>query len=129
MLFFYSSCTCYKRESFKYENVKNPWINSYKEYVFIECVKQSYNNDSILFLFPIKDLLNTYDGIAFTDIESAKSLGQKVAINIPDPSYKFDDYQAGQKYYVSSCLRYYASSELDSIALVEYKKFIKRTKQ
>ncbi len=119
------SCgSVHKRENFNYKSVQSPWINSFKETVFIECLKQSYGNDTILVLIGKKDLLNTYDGIDFSDLDNAKSIGKEIAINIPDPEYKFDDYKIGQKYYMSSCLRFYASRELDSIAHVEYKKHL-----
>lgn len=116
-----------KREGFNYKNVQNPWINSFKETVFIECLKQSYDNDTILILIGKKDLLNTYDEIDFSDLHNAKRIGKNVAVNIPNPEYKFDDYKIGQKYYMSTCLRYYASKELDSIANVEYKKHLKNS--
>lgn len=126
MIILLVSCgSVHEREDFNYKNVKNPWINSFKETVFIECLKQSYGNDTILTLITKKDLLNTYDGIDFSDLDNAKNLGKEVALNIPDPEYKFDDYKIGQKYYMSSCLRYYASRELDSIAQIEYKNYLK----
>lgn len=127
MVLLVSCGSVYKREDFNYKNVQNPWVNSFKETVFIECLKQSYGNDTILTLIAKKDLLNTYDGIDFTDLDNAKKIGKEVALNIPDPEYKFDDYKIGQKYYMSSCLRYYASRELDSIAHIEYKKHLKNS--
>ncbi len=103
-------------------------VTLFKEEVFVECLKESYQNDTIFKLISKKDISGSHDFIVWiTEIEIARKLGREFADNIPDPEYKFDDYKIGQKYYMSSCLKYYASRELDSIAQIEYKKYLKNS--
>lgn len=100
----------------------------FKEEVFIECLKAIYQNDTIFKLIRKEYISPSHDFVVWiTDIEKARKLGGEFLFTIPDLEYKFDDYKIGQKEYMSSCLRYYASRELDSIARIKDKKYIKNT--
>lgn len=118
------SCSLKKNQT-STDKQQETWVTLFKEEVFVECLKESYQNDTIFKLIRKKDISGSDDFIVWiTEIEIARKLGREFALNIPDPEYKFDDYKIGQKYYMSSCLRYYASRELDSIAHVEYRKHL-----
>lgn len=121
------SCSVKKKQIYT-DKQQETWVTLFKEEVFVECLKESYQNDTIFKLISKKDISGSHDFIVWiTEIEIARKLGREFAVNIPDPEYKFDDYKIGQKYYMSTCLRYYASRELDSIAIFEYKKHLKNS--
>ena len=74
-----------------------------------------------------KDLLNIYDGYPIKNIDSARSLGKKVIAEIPRPFIKIDndeEYLKNKNFISYSCLNYYASRELDSIAKKAYKEYL-----
>lgn len=120
------SCSVKKKQIYT-DKQHETWVTLFKEEVFVECLKESYQNDTIFKLISKKDISGSHDFIVWiTEIEIARKLGREFADNIPDPEYKFD-YKIGQKYYMSSCLKYYASRELDSIAQIEYKKYLKNS--
>ena len=122
------SCNTYKRDNFKYRNEdKKVWINTFKTEVFYECLKEGYKNDSIFKLMEKKDLFNSYDAIDFTTIDYARELGKHIIIKIPTPYIKIEvgnEYLKNKNFISYSCLNYYASKELDSIANIEYEKML-----
>lgn len=131
----FTLCSCTSSNQFVYHFEKDSWIKSYKTYAFYGCFRESYRNDTIIEMIGEKDFINQSEIIANWDIiERANNLGANIAKNIPKPIYpKFEE---GNKekfykknYYLVSCLNYYASKELDSIAKVEYKKFLKSQKK
>lgn len=114
----------HKRERFNYNTSSNPWIVAYKDNVFYECLKEGYKNDSIYNLMLQKDLFNPYNEIPFSQIDSARVLGRKIILNMPPAIFCDDCEVTGKNYISANCLHYYASFELDSIARLEYKKYI-----
>lgn len=127
------SCSTYKRDKFHYRNDdKNVWINTFKSEVFYSCIQEGLKNDSLLKILKKKDLLNLYDGYPITIIDSARSLGKKVIAKMPKPFIKIDndeEYLKNKNFISYSCLNYYASRELDSIAKEAYKKHLKKQKE
>ncbi len=122
------SCNTYKRDKFQYRNEdKNVWINTFKSEVFYSCIKEGIKNDSVFKIIKKKDLLNIYDGYPIKNIDSARSLGKKVIAEIPRPFIKIDndeEYLKNKNFISYSCLNYYASRELDSIAKKAYKEYL-----
>lgn len=129
MILFLYSCSSNKREKFSYKNTdKEFWINSYKTEVFLSCLNEGINNDSIIKILSRKDLLNMNENIFKDEIDSARFIGKNIAKNIPKPFIKIDtdEYNLLEKKFISyNCLKYYASTELDSIAKKAYEKHLK----
>lgn len=128
-----TSCTTYKREKFEYRNEdRNVWINTFKSEVFYSCMKEGMKNDSLYKILKNKDLLNMYEGFEVKSMDYARNIGEKVIKNMPKPYIKIDNDEKDlkSKNFISySCLNYYASKELDSIAKIEYKKHLKLEKE
>lgn len=131
-----SSCTSHKMSKFEYHlNKENTWINTYKTEVFWGCINESYKSDTLIKIITKKDFINQPEIIADWDIIlKANETGQKVSKEIPKPIYpKFEegDKEAfySKNYFLASCLNYYASRELDSIAKLEYKIYLKNQKK
>ena len=116
------SPTSKKKSGFDYQTSDNPWIDAFKDQVFFACLKESYPNDSIFRLIEKRDVFNPYDGLNPENLEKAKHLGQFLSQNIP-PASMCEGCADGQNYYMATCLHYYASSELDSIARAQYRKY------
>jgi hypothetical protein len=129
------SCNTYKRDKFYYRGqIKSSsmsWINNFKDEVFYECLKEGYKNDSIFKLMSKKDLFNTSDGgMTLDDYNSIRILGRKIIKNMPPPYIHIDDEDiSGMNFISASCLHYYASRELDSIAKAAYKNHVKMEKE
>lgn len=122
-------CYPYKRSSYRYNQDENWWITGFKDAVFYFCIREGYQNDSIFVLMREKDLLSSMEmdvSIIYNQIQLGKNIGG----NIPKPYRKIDNPRdTSKKLILASCLHYYASRELDSIARVEYKKHLKREKR
>lgn len=128
-----SSCETYKRTKFEYHfgKGKNEWINMYKTDVFLSCMKKGYESDDIYKLIGKKDLLVPYEPILF-QYSKIDTLTTKIIKNIPKPIYPHcDDCTNEQEqemlrknYICASCLNYYASRDLDSIAKKAYKAYL-----
>ena len=111
------------------KNYEKAWVNAFKDKCFLSCLKESYStNDSIFKMIEKIDLYNPYDGFVIADkaINKADSLGKNIAKNIPATNYR--DYGKAN-YFMATCLHYYKSEELDSIAKVEYQKYLKTIKE
>jgi hypothetical protein len=129
------SCNTYKRDTFyfrsdsKYKS-KSFWIDNFKDEVFYECLKEGYKNDSIFKLMGKKDLFNSSEIYDLSELDSARVLGREIIKNMPPPFIHIDDKDiTGMNFISASCLHYYASHELDSIAKRAYKKHLKTEKQ
>lgn len=122
------SCSTYKRDKFQYRNVdKKVWINTFKSEVFYSCISEGIKNDSLFKMMKKKDLLNTYDGYPIKIIDNARSLGKKIIAEMPKPFIKIDndeEYLKNKNFISYSCLNYYSSRELDSIAKKAYKEYL-----
>jgi len=118
------SCNTFKRERFKYiQEEKQSWINSYKYEVFYGCINEGLKNDSLKIILSNKDLFAPNLNIDFFTIDLARELGESIAKKVPKPSIKIDKGEeklTSKKFISFSCLNYFASRELDSIAKRQY---------
>lgn len=131
VILFFSSCTVNKLARFNYNNGPNPWINAFKDRVFVKCLEHSYNNDSIFTMINKIDVyVNPYDAFYLEGdrIKLLDSLSHSIPLHIPPPSGLIEGVD-GRNFYLCNCLHYYASKELDSIARKEYKNELKITKK
>lgn len=110
--------------AFDYNKSDNPWISAYKDQAFIACLKESYKNDSIFKIIERYDAGNPYDGIYGQPVLDAKKLGAEIAKNIPS-AQMCEGCTEEQNYFMATCLHYYNSKELDSIARAAHKKYNK----
>jgi len=130
-----TSCNTYKKNRFEYNLGKkeNEWINNFKTEFFFSCIKEGYKNDTIIKLISKKDLLYQYEPYAYQH-NKIDSLAINLIKRIPKPIYqhcddctKKEEIENNTKnYFCASCLNYFASRELDSIAKNEYKKINKK---
>lgn len=127
LLLLFCSCSKSTYQNFDYNKSKNPWITAYKDNVFFACLKESYKNDSIFKLIEKKDALNPYDGLNAEDLNKTKKLGIDIIKKIPKPSM-CENFKEEVNYYMSNCLHYYNSKELNSIAKKAYKDYLKARK-
>lgn len=131
LIVFSTSCqNRYLREKFHYRNEDElTWVNTFKAEAFYSCLKERYpNKDSIFFEMGKSDLFNLFEGIDTENIDYARSLGKKIAVQMPKPFIKIDgdEEKMRSKNFISyNCLNYYASRELDSLAKAAYKAFKK----
>lgn len=123
------SCNTFKRERFKYiQDEKQSWINSYKYEAFYECINEGLENDSLKIILSNKDLFAPNLNIDFSTTEEARQCGRNIAKKIPKPFIKIDKGEEkliNKKFISFSCLNYFASRELDSIAKSQYE-FLKK---
>jgi hypothetical protein len=131
LMLLFISCSTYQRDKFSYRKEdKKYWINNFKSEVFYECLKEGYQNDTIFKLIAKKDLFNTREYFEFNLIDSAKVLGKSIIKKMPSPYINLDEIDLKNKNFISmSCLNYYASRELDSIAKKAYKVHLKNIKK
>nr|WP_315159455.1 hypothetical protein [uncultured Flavobacterium sp.] len=127
----FGSCETYKRTQFEYHfgKTKNEWINMYKTEFFFTCLEKGYQNKKIFELISQKDLLLPYEPFP----EKIDTLANKLIKNMPKPIFPHCDEcneqeQLKKNYICASCLNYYASRELDSIAKKAYKEYLKTEK-
>lgn len=116
-------CSSPKADRFSYYHSEEPWIDAFKDKAFIACLNESYKNDSIFKLIEKEDAFNPYDGLSLEALKLANRIGENVAKNIPPPAM-CEGCTEGQNYYMATCLHYYKSYVLDSIARAEYKKYV-----
>lgn len=132
-----SSCSSNKRAKFEYNlgSPKTEWITNFKTEFFFTCLKKGYKNDTIFNLIAKKDMQYLYEPFAFQHNE-IDSLASNIIQNIPKPIIppcddcsKEEAIESFKKNFIcATCLNYYASYELDSIAKVAYKKQVKSIK-
>lgn len=130
------SCSLHK-EKFsypKYKNENQSWIDAYKYNVFLNCVKVGIENDSLMIILKRKDLY--YPGrsvLTFYYIDEARDKGREVIEKLPPPYIKIDigdeEFYEGKNYISFTCLKYYASRDLDRTARKAYKEFVKQRKK
>lgn len=119
-----ASCTSYKRERFSYPNSeKDTWINSYKYEAFYGCIREGLGNDSLRIILSNKDLFRPNMDMDFVTVDKARAFGKVIAKAMPPPVIKVDrgEEELRNRNFISySCLNYFASRELDSVARKEY---------
>lgn len=133
ILFFCFSCNLYK-ESFSYSQLEydeeEAWIDAYKYNAFLGCVNAGLGNDSLRLVLKSKDLYYPNAEITFYYIDEARDKGRRVIEKLPPPYIKIDigdeEFYEGKNYISFTCLKYYASRDLDKTARKAYKKFIKQ---
>jgi hypothetical protein len=102
------------------------WINTYKQQVFYDCLFENYKNDSISKIMEKEDLFNPNDYIPLSFWPKMKEIGKNAIKYMPENGYFIEtDFDRRRKYISKTCLNYFASKELDSIAKSEYKVFKK----
>ena len=74
-------------------------------------------------------MFNKSQELEFNTIDSARILGHKIIINLPEPYIKIDEGSINKNYISYNCLKYYASKELDEIAMIEYKKHFSKKRK
>ena len=119
----FSCQSSYKYEKFDYNKSDNAWINKFKDEMFLSCLKESYKSDTIFKLIEKKDAFNPYDGVNLENLIKARKLGKELIKNIPKPQM-CENCNNGENYFMSNCLHYYKSIELDSIAKKAYKDYL-----
>jgi hypothetical protein len=102
------------------------WINTYKQQVFYDCLFENYKNDSISNIMEKEDLFNPSDHIPFTFWPKMREIGKNAIRYMPENDYFVEtEFNRRRKFISKTCLDYFASKELDSIAKSEYKFFKK----
>lgn len=124
------SCSSNKRDSFEYneKSERKIWINSFKYEAFYGCIKEGIKNDSLRIILKNKDLFNKSLEIELNKIDYARFLGKQIIYKLPKPYIKINNNDQNKNFISFNCLKYYASRELDSIAILEYKKHLKSIK-
>jgi len=105
----------------------NYWIDSYKKKAFYECLKCSYSNDTIFKLIEKDDVLFINENISFKNIDTIRKYSNEIVKKAAEPIYKYDDY-IDEKIFMSNCLDFYNSKELNMLAKNEFKIFKKSVK-
>lgn len=122
---FFVSCCSKHYQKFSYNYSANPWIDCFKDQAFFAALRESYKSDTLIFkLIEKKDAFNPYDGLPPDAYQKAKSMGINIIKNIPAPAM-CENCKGEINYYMSICLKFYESKELDSVAKIMYKKYKK----
>lgn len=128
---FLTSCSSnsYKRQRFTYSpSEKQIWIDSYKYEVYFGCINEGLENDSLRIILKSRDLYSKNAEIDFKVIDDARRYGKYIIKQMPDANIKIDNDQQhlrDNNFISYNCLVYYASLQLDSIANIAYKDYIK----
>lgn len=117
----FSCAIKHERPTYRFDpkTSEHGWITAYKQCVFYACIKEGYKNDSIFALMHKEDVFIGSHGLSFPIIDRAHLLGKKIAKDIEVPFY-IPPVDLQLRNISSTCLRYYESRELDSIAREEY---------
>jgi hypothetical protein len=126
-----TACSTSKRDHFRYrsardsklnqeQNYKKFIVDDFKDKVFCACLLEGYKDnklgDSIFRLMAKKDLFMLSDDMDFKRDSVTKELGRMVIKNMPPPRVHTESDITGKNFIITSCLRYFDSRELDSIA-------------
>ncbi|MGB1268675.1 MAG: hypothetical protein ACPG45_02975 [Flavobacteriaceae bacterium] len=117
---FFSCATKHERPTYRFDSKtsEHGWVVAYKQHVFYSCLKEGYQNDSIFILMRKEDSFNAYQ-LGFPMIDRARLLGKKIAKDIKVPFY-IAPVDPQLRNISFTCLCFYDSRELDSIARAEY---------
>lgn len=135
----------YTREKFEYRsnrhlekknNIEENFFNrSFRDGFFYSCLSYGYRenklNDSIFALMDKKDLFSPSDDPNPKTLKIQDSLAKVVIDKLPSPYLHIEDENSikGKNFIISTCLCYYESNELDSIAQKLYKEKVKQDKK
>ena len=115
----YCNVKIYKK--FEYNFSDNPWINAFKDRVFISSLKEAYKTDTIIFNhIEQKDALNPFDGLTLLEMRKADQIGLVLIHNMPPPAM-CEGCKSGMNYFMATLLHYYNSRELDKLTRRLYK--------
>lgn len=135
VVFLFAACETSKLQQFNNSKDENAFINAFKDHVFFKCFYASYPynvRDSISRIMMKYELYNPNEDFRIYAFENKKlidSLGISIPKNIPPFWHIEGEENKGKNVYLATCLHYYASSQLDSIARTEYKKYRKAEKK
>lgn len=128
LIIFLTSCSSQKvvSERALKKNQEDGFVHFYKVQSFCSCIRQAYENKQITELMQKEDLLGSYDELANQLFQKQiDSLAKNVAQGIKKETY--EDFE-GKKRIAETCLTFYTSKKLDSLAHVTYKRLTKDQK-
>jgi len=103
----------------------NMWVRDYKQSAFSQCLFKAYKNDTIFKMIQKEDLF--LDSVIPMELwPKINSESQKIADNIPVTEYYSDSDDKDKKHILETCLCYFSSRQLDSIAKKAYKEHSKK---
>lgn len=104
----------------------NMWVTDYKQTAFSQCLFKAYKNDTIFKMIQKEDLF--LEGVIPMELwTKINADSQKIADNIPVTEYYSDADDKDKKHILETCLCYFSSRQLDSIAKQAYKEYIKKS--
>jgi len=114
-------------ERMRGETEADYWIRTYKQQVFYSCLTQNFKNDSVFVLMGKEDFVsNPSDIIPFSFWKKIDSVGKNAIRYMKKNEFISDNPEDRKLNFISgTCLNYYTSKELDSIAKCEFKKYLK----
>tara|TARA_R110000868_G_scaffold410069_2_gene697088 strand:- start:192 stop:665 length:474 start_codon:yes stop_codon:yes gene_type:complete len=121
---YYGDAFFYPGYSKNKPNPKNSWVIAYKQNAFYDCLFQGYKNDSIFKLIQKEDIF-LESQVPMSIWPKIKSDSKQIIDNLPATEYYNDDLEKNKKHISETCLCYFASRELDSIAKRAYKEHTK----
>lgn len=102
-------------------NQEEAFVDFFKIQVYCSCLKHGYENKQIMELIYKEDLLGGYDGLANDLIqEEINTIGKQIASTIKPETYL--DFE-NKKRITATCLNFYNSKDLDSLAKSIYEKY------
>ncbi|MGC4129388.1 MAG: hypothetical protein QM564_07465 [Bergeyella sp.] len=140
-LFFFFSCSINEKQKFAYRgvnqknNAQNFYTKRFRDVVFYKCLRYGYGdnlNMEIGKLMAQKDLFSPSDDDPDLKIDSIQNiLAKKIMSSIPPPYIHLEDEKMleSKNFIISTCLSYYESRDLDSIAKKMYKEKVKQDKK
>jgi hypothetical protein len=103
---------------------RNGWVEDYKQNSFYQCLSQGYKNDSIFKLIHKEDIF-LESPLPMSLWPKVRMDSKKIIDSLPETEYYNDETDKHKRHILETCLCYFASRELDSIAKEEYKLFKK----
>lgn len=107
---------------------RNGWVDDYKQNSFYQCLSQGYKNDSIFKLIHKEDIFNE-SIVPMSLWPKARMDSKKIIDGLPETDYYNDETDKQKRHTLETCLCYFSSRELDSIAKEEYKLYKKGNKR
>lgn len=107
-------------------NDKEDWIFAFKSTVFKNCLCESYGKEFDILLKKDQSLGANFEVLNNVDMKIADSIGKNFAITITSFPENSDFY--GKKVTINSCLYFYNSKYLNSIAKAVYNKHLIKQK-
>ena len=125
----FASCKTIRNNRYDTPRETTAFINAFKDHVFFKCFAESYpavSRDSIFKILSKFELYNPNEDFrdyVFAHKNLIDSLGISIPKNLAPFWHRDGEENKGKNVYIASCLHYYASSQLDSIAKAAYKKY------